>query len=53
MTESEIAHKIVGAAIEVHKSLGTGLLESAYQECLSYKLIQLGLKTQKNDAFGF
>ncbi|MCB2194537.1 MAG: GxxExxY protein [Bacteroidetes bacterium] len=47
MTENEIAHKIVGAAIEVHKSLGPGLLESAYQECLAYKLNQLGLKIQK------
>ncbi|HAF29728.1 MAG TPA: GxxExxY protein [Bacteroidales bacterium] len=47
MTENEIAHKIVGAAIEVHKSLGPGLLESAYQECLDYKLTQLGLKTKK------
>lgn len=38
MTENEIAHKIVGAAIKVHKSSGPDLLESAYQECLNYKL---------------
>ena len=47
MTENEIAHKIIGAALEVHKSLGPGLLESAYKECLDYKLKQLNLKTEK------
>lgn len=36
MTENEIAHQIIDAALEVHKSLGPGLLESAYQECLAY-----------------
>ena len=38
MTENEIAHKVIGVALEVHKALGPRLLESAYQECLSYKL---------------
>ena len=47
MTENEIAHKIIGAALEVHKSLGPGLLESAYQECLAYKLKQLNFKVEK------
>lgn len=47
MTENEIAHKIVGLAIEVHKALGPGLLESAYQECLAYKLQQKGLFIEK------
>ncbi len=37
-SESDITAKIIGAAIEVHKSLGAGLLESAYQACLAYKL---------------
>ncbi len=47
MTENEIASKIIGQAIEVHKALGPGLLESAYQECLFYKLNQIGLQVQK------
>ena len=38
MTENEISEKIIGCAIEVHKSLGPGLLESAYLECLFYEL---------------
>ena len=47
MIENELSKKIIGCAIEVHKQLGPGLLESAYQECLYYELKQLGLKVQK------
>ena len=47
MTENDIASKILGAAIEVHKALGPGLLESAYQECLFYKLSKEGLQVVK------
>jgi len=47
MTENEIAYQIIGAALEVHKALGPGLLESAYQECLLYKLRQLDFKVEK------
>ena len=47
MTENEISSKIIGLAIEVHKALGTGLLESAYQECLFYKLQKSGLVVEK------
>jgi GxxExxY protein len=39
-----ITRRIIGAAIEVHKTLGPGLLESAYQACLAYELRQLGFK---------
>ena len=38
MTEDKASNIIIGAAIEVHKFLGPGLLESAYQECLYYEL---------------
>ena len=47
MTENEIAHVVVGAALEVHKALGPGLLESAYQESLAYKIRQAGLTVEK------
>lgn len=48
MTENEISKEIIGAAIEVHRQLGPGLLESSYEACLTYELKQLGLdvKTQ-------
>jgi len=38
MTENELSNKIIGLAIEVHTVLGPGLLESAYKECLYYKI---------------
>ena len=44
--ETEIAKRIIGAAIDVHKALGPGLLESAYRECLCYDLRSLGLKVE-------
>jgi GxxExxY protein len=47
MTENEISSKIIGAAIEVHKQLGPGLLESAYETCLYYELRQLNLDVKQ------
>jgi len=47
MTENEIAKKVIGLAIDVHKALGPGLLESAYQECLFYKIDKEGLEVVK------
>ncbi len=47
MIENDLSKKIIGCAIEVHKQLGPGLLESAYQECLMYELKQAGLNVQK------
>jgi GxxExxY protein len=40
MDENELSNVILGAAIEVHRSLGPGLLESVYEECLAYELVQ-------------
>src|SRR5438477_9844741 len=40
MIDNEITHEIIGAAIEVHRVLGPGLLEFAYEECL-FKELQL------------
>ncbi len=39
---NKITETIIGAAIEVHRNLGPGLLESAYRECLRYELIKRG-----------
>lgn len=44
MELNKITEKIIGCAIEVHKLLGPGLLESAYEECLIYELTKAGLK---------
>lgn len=43
MTENEISFKIIGAAIALHKQLGPGLLESAYENPLAYDLREMGL----------
>ncbi len=45
--ENDLSNKIIGCAIEVHKQLGPGLLESAYKECLMHELSISGLKIQK------
>jgi GxxExxY protein len=42
-----ITRRIIGAAIEVHKRLGPGLLESAYATCLAFELRQMGLKIEE------
>lgn len=47
MIENQITEKIIGCAIKVHKNLGPGLLESAYQECLYYELKKAGLSVEK------
>jgi GxxExxY protein len=47
MTENEISKIIIGAAIEVHKELGPGLLESSYEACLVYELQQQGLNIKQ------
>jgi len=41
--ENEITESVIGAAIEAHKALGPGLLESAYEECLCHELSLRGL----------
>jgi GxxExxY protein len=46
MKENDISGKIIGAAIEVHRQLGPGLLESVYQQCLSKELELQGIKSR-------
>ncbi len=50
MTENQIATEIVDAALKVHKQLGPGLLESAYEECLTYELIKRDLLVERQKA---
>ncbi|HBK70128.1 MAG TPA: GxxExxY protein [Flavobacteriaceae bacterium] len=47
MENNKITEKIIGAAIEVHRTLGPGLLESAYQECLLFELKSQSLNVEK------
>jgi GxxExxY protein len=47
MNMNQLSSKIIGAAIEVHKTLGPGLLESAYEECLCHELGMQGLLFEK------
>ena len=42
-----IANEIIGGAIEVHRELGPGLLESAYQACLAHELLERGLIVER------
>jgi len=47
MKDNDVTHEIIGAAIEVHRLLGPGLLESAYEECLSRELELRHLKVER------
>ncbi|MBU2493980.1 MAG: GxxExxY protein [Bacteroidetes bacterium] len=53
MIENKISNKIIGSAIEIHKNLGPGLLESAYENALAYDLIEVGLNVQQQKAMPF
>jgi GxxExxY protein len=50
MEINEITRTIIGCGIEVHKQLGPGLLESAYEECLVFELKQKGLRVERQKA---
>ncbi|RRA97616.1 GxxExxY protein [Larkinella rosea] len=47
MEDSKLSYQIIRGAIEVHRALGPGLLESAYQECLQYELSEYGLYVER------
>ena len=47
MDINELSNKIIGAAIEVHKALGPGLLESAYEECMCHELTLRSLSYER------
>jgi len=50
MDINELSYKVIGCAIEVHKQLGPGLLESAYTECLCYELRNEKLLVEREKA---
>ncbi len=47
MNENEISKIVIDCTLKVHKALGPGLLESAYEECLYFELKKAGLKVEK------
>jgi GxxExxY protein len=52
LDENQLSQQIIGAAIEVHRHLGPGLLETAYEACLAYELIERGLMVERQKAIG-
>jgi GxxExxY protein len=50
MAMNELTYAIIGAAMKVHRVLGPGLLESAYEACLAYELEKLGLRIERQKA---
>ncbi|MBI5759698.1 MAG: GxxExxY protein [Planctomycetales bacterium] len=47
MSLNDISYAIIGAAMKVHRALGLGLLESAYEACLAYELRKLGFQVEQ------
>ena len=47
---NELSGKVIGMCIEIHRVLGPGLLESAYEECLAYELSAAGLRFERQRA---
>lgn len=50
MEVNELSNAVIGMAIDVHSALGPGLLESAYKECLFYKIQKEGFYVEKEKA---
>lgn len=47
MTDKELTHQIIGAAMDVHRELGPGLLENVYEECLCHELAARRIQFEK------
>ena len=50
MEFDELPNKVIGCALEVHKALGPGLMESVYEKCLSFELTNSGLRNETQKA---
>ena len=53
MTENEISYKIIGITLDLFKSVGPGLLESAYEHALAYDLMESGLMVERQKPLPF
>ena len=53
MTENDISYQVIGAALDLHKNIGPGLLESSYETALVYDLRQMGLDVKQQVAMPF
>ncbi|MBI3482426.1 MAG: GxxExxY protein [Bacteroidetes bacterium] len=53
MDENELSYKIIGVALELHKALGPGLLESVYETALAHDLTEIGLDVKRQAALPF
>ena len=53
MTENELSYRIIGAALELHKTIGPGLLESAYENALASDLRELGFEVKQQVSMPF
>lgn len=42
----DLSNRVIGCALEVHRQLGPGLLESVYQRCLAYELVSAGIQVE-------
>jgi GxxExxY protein len=51
VNENALSSRIIGAAIEVHRELGPGLLESVYESALAYELARAGIRVERQVAF--
>ena len=47
---ADLTYKIIGAALEIHKTLGPGFLEAVYEEAMAYELKKLGLSFERQKA---
>jgi GxxExxY protein len=53
VTEEQIGHNVIGAALKVHSAIGPGLLESAYETCLLYELEKRNLSVRRHVVIPF
>lgn len=53
MDENELSYEIIGIALELHRNVGPGLLESAYQKALAYDLMESGLDVREQVVMPF